>query len=65
VLDAKTALDVYPADGATASSPLGTLHFGSFCHPTSPKTQELKARYEALHTTENKCADSDLMIVGR
>ena len=35
------------ADGIAAGYPLGTLNFGSNWHPTSTKTQELKARYEA------------------
>ena len=55
--------NVYSADRATANSPLGTLHFGSSCHPTSPKIQELQARYEALHATEDKRANSDFKIV--
>jgi hypothetical protein len=63
MLAAKSVLENYSADGATASDPRSTFNFGSSCRPTSPKMQELRARYEALQATENKCADSDFKIV--
>jgi len=48
MLPAKTAAILQFADRTVASQPLGRLHLGS---STSPKAQELRARYEALHAT--------------
>ena len=48
MLPVNPALEAHHADHSTAidSSPLN-----SSSAPTSPKTRELKARYEALHST--------------
>lgn len=63
MLAAKSVQENCSADDATASEPLSIFNFGSSCRPTSPKMQELQARYEALHAAENKYADSDSKIV--
>lgn len=54
--------DYYFTNNYTECYPLGTLHFGSTCRPTSPKIRELKARYDAHHATENDCTVPDLKI---
>ena len=54
----KPVSEIRPADRATAGSPIGRLPLGSSSSPKSPKLQELRARYEALHGTENEAKPS-------
>ena len=56
-------MENYSTDDATASEPRSTFNFGSSCRSTSPKMQELQARYEAINAAENTRVDSDLKIV--
>ena len=53
----KPVPEIHPADRATMGSPIGRLPLGSSC-PKSPKFQELRARYEALHATEDELKPS-------
>ena len=57
----KPALAAHPAAPSTLSDTHGRFVLGSCPSPTSPKTQELRARYEALHATkgESKTPDAD------
>lgn len=52
MLPVKPVLETQPTERATAKVPLEKLPFSSSSSPTSPKTRELKARYEAAHATE-------------
>lgn len=52
MLPVKPTLEVQPADRATVSN---ALHFGSCCRITSPKIQELQAKYEAAYATGYDC----------
>ncbi len=60
MLPVNPALKAYPDD--RVRNPFGRLSSGSYSAPTSPKIHELRARYEALHSTESKSAHSDLRI---
>ena len=57
----KPALATHPAAPSTLSDTLGRAVLGSCRSPSSPKTQELRARYEALHATQGelKAPDAD------
>ena len=48
---------------ATARNPFGTLHPGSNWRPISPKTQDLKIRYEAQHVMRIISTHSELNII--
>ena len=48
---------------SSAPPPLGALHFGSSSRSTSPKTDELRTRYEALRVIENSRLHSDSKVV--
>jgi hypothetical protein len=48
----RPVLEIHPTDHSNLSAMHGRFSLGSYASPSSPKTQELRARYEALHTEE-------------
>lgn len=55
----KPDLEVPPAASPVAPKKRNRPSPDSFSAPTSPKTRELRARYEALHPTESETPRSD------
>lgn len=53
MLPVKSVAELYPAYRAFTHSSLRRSSPASFSAPTSPKTFELRARYEALHVMDS------------
>lgn len=61
MLPIKPTVEVHSTDFAAAMKLFERLHTGLSCTSTSPKAQELKARYEARQA-ESKNADPNLKV---
>ncbi len=46
----RPVLEVHPVAPSTLSGMHGRFSLGSYASPSSPRVQELRAKYEALHT---------------